>query len=145
MSIRLSIFPLPGAILFPALQLPLHVFEPRYLDGGPDGDLSTTDDNTRNPDWDGGANNGSTIVNRGTAGRTPWTQKLDLNVAWRPAFAQDRLMFKVDVFNVFNSRKAVTVNEFGEDAGGNPQPNIHQSANGWQTPRAVRFMVQYEF
>ena len=94
---------------------------------------------------DGRGNNGYTIVPRGTAGRTPWTQKLDLNVAWRPGFAQDRLMFKVDVFNVFNSRKAVTVNEFGEDAGGNPQPNIHQSANGWQTPRAVRFMVQYEF
>ncbi|MBL4859019.1 LON peptidase substrate-binding domain-containing protein [Qipengyuania huizhouensis] len=30
MSVRLSIFPLPGAILFPALQLPLHIFEPRY-------------------------------------------------------------------------------------------------------------------
>ncbi len=27
---RLSIFPLPGAILFPGLQLPLHMFEPRY-------------------------------------------------------------------------------------------------------------------
>ena len=27
---RLSIFPLPGAILFPELQLPLHIFEPRY-------------------------------------------------------------------------------------------------------------------
>lgn len=27
---RLSIFPLAGAILFPGLQLPLHVFEPRY-------------------------------------------------------------------------------------------------------------------
>ena len=27
---KLSIFPLPGAILFPGLQLPLHVFEPRY-------------------------------------------------------------------------------------------------------------------
>ena len=27
---RVSIFPLPGAILFPGLQLPLHVFEPRY-------------------------------------------------------------------------------------------------------------------
>ena len=27
---RLSIFPLPGAILFPGLLLPLHVFEPRY-------------------------------------------------------------------------------------------------------------------
>jgi uncharacterized protein len=28
--VRVSIFPLPGAILFPGLQLPLHVFEPRY-------------------------------------------------------------------------------------------------------------------
>ena len=28
--VRLSIFPLPGAILFPGLQLPLHIFEPRY-------------------------------------------------------------------------------------------------------------------
>lgn len=27
---RLSIFPLPGAILFPGLYLPLHIFEPRY-------------------------------------------------------------------------------------------------------------------
>ncbi|WP_428027860.1 LON peptidase substrate-binding domain-containing protein [Altererythrobacter sp.] len=30
MSTRLSIFPLPGAVLFPGLQLPLHIFEPRY-------------------------------------------------------------------------------------------------------------------
>ncbi len=27
---RLSVFPLPGAILFPGLQMPLHFFEPRY-------------------------------------------------------------------------------------------------------------------
>jgi Lon protease-like protein len=27
---RLSIFPLPGALLFPRLNLPLHIFEPRY-------------------------------------------------------------------------------------------------------------------
>jgi hypothetical protein len=32
MTKRLSIFPLPGAILFPGLQLPLHIFEPRYRD-----------------------------------------------------------------------------------------------------------------
>lgn len=30
MSTRLSIFPLTGAVLFPGLQLPLHIFEPRY-------------------------------------------------------------------------------------------------------------------
>ena len=27
---RLSIFPLPGVLLFPGLRLPLHIFEPRY-------------------------------------------------------------------------------------------------------------------
>jgi uncharacterized protein len=27
---RISIFPLPGAILFPGMQMPLHIFEPRY-------------------------------------------------------------------------------------------------------------------
>ncbi len=30
MSRRLSIFPLSGAVLFPGMQLPLHIFEPRY-------------------------------------------------------------------------------------------------------------------
>ena len=30
MAKRLSIFPLTGAVLFPGMQLPLHLFEPRY-------------------------------------------------------------------------------------------------------------------
>lgn len=29
-KLRVSLFPLPGAILFPRSQLPLHIFEPRY-------------------------------------------------------------------------------------------------------------------
>jgi uncharacterized protein len=29
-AVRLSIFPLSGVLLFPGLQLPLHIFEPRY-------------------------------------------------------------------------------------------------------------------
>lgn len=29
---RISIFPLSGAIIFPNMQLPLHIFEPRYRD-----------------------------------------------------------------------------------------------------------------
>jgi uncharacterized protein len=29
-TVRLSIFPLPGALLFPGMHLPLHIFEPRY-------------------------------------------------------------------------------------------------------------------
>lgn len=30
MTVRLSIFPLAGALLFPRMHLPLHIFEPRY-------------------------------------------------------------------------------------------------------------------
>ena len=30
--LRVPAFPLPGAILFPRAQLPLHIFEPRYID-----------------------------------------------------------------------------------------------------------------
>ncbi|HEU0067241.1 MAG TPA: LON peptidase substrate-binding domain-containing protein [Sphingomonas sp.] len=30
MTVRLSVFPLPGALLFPRMHLPLHIFEPRY-------------------------------------------------------------------------------------------------------------------
>jgi uncharacterized protein len=30
--VRISLFPLTGAILFPGRQLPLHIFEPRYRD-----------------------------------------------------------------------------------------------------------------
>ena len=40
-TLRVPLFPLPGAILFPRSQLPLHIFEPRYremvrdaIDGG---------------------------------------------------------------------------------------------------------------
>lgn len=82
---------------------------------------------------------------RGTSGRTPWTRTLDLNAQWRPAFADDRLALKVDVFNVFDSQRVTAVNEFGEDSAANWQPNVWQSATGYQTPRSVRFMVQYDF
>jgi len=84
-------------------------------------------------------------VPRGTAGRLPWTKKVDLNLAWTPAFADKKLTFKVDVFNVFNSQDAVNVNEFGEDSGGVWQPNVWKSVTGYQTPRSYRFMVQYDF
>ena len=30
MSQRISVFPLGGALLFPRMHLPLHIFEPRY-------------------------------------------------------------------------------------------------------------------
>jgi len=90
----------------------------------------------------------------------PWTSTLDLNVAYAPSWVEG-LQFKVDVFNVLNSSDAITVNEFGEDAAGNPQAggvygaghpragqrrgNLYGTATDWQEPRWVRLMVQYDF
>ncbi|MDQ2702298.1 MAG: TonB-dependent receptor [Pseudomonadota bacterium] len=95
---------------------------------------------------DGSANNGDTIVPRGTVGRTPWTTTLDLNVNYSPSWMEG-LQFKLDVFNVLNSDKPISVNEIGEDAGGNPATvaNTYRTPTAWQTPRSVRFMVQYDF
>ncbi len=90
--------------------------------------------------------NGTTIVSRGSAGRTPKIYNLDLNVAWRPTFADGRLAFKMDVFNVFNTQKALAVDEFGEDDNGNPLRNsTYMTPTILQAPRSVRFMVQYDF
>jgi len=85
------------------------------------------------------------LTPRGTSGRLPWTKTLNLNLEWKPAFADKKLAFKVDVFNVFNSQEVINVNEYGEDASGNWQPNVWKSPTGYQTPRSVRFMVQYDF
>lgn len=95
---------------------------------------------------DANGNNGDTILPRGTVGRTPWTSTLDLNVAYKPMWAKG-LQFKMDVFNILNSRKVTSVNEIGESAGGDPTPqvNTYLTPTSWQAPRAVRFLVQYDF
>lgn len=93
-----------------------------------------------------GEEGGTTIVPRGTAGRTPDIYNLDLNVAWRPAFADGRLALKMDVFNVFNRQKALAVDESGEDSTGNPLQGVtYLTPTVYQAPRAVRFMVQYNW
>ncbi|KRG70136.1 TonB-dependent receptor [Pseudoxanthomonas dokdonensis] len=83
-------------------------------------------------------------VPRGTAGRLPWTTTLDLNVAWRPSFAEG-LQFKMDVFNVFDTQEVTSVNEIAEDGStGLPQAN-YLVPTSYQAPRTFRFMVQYDF
>ena len=91
-------------------------------------------------------NNGDTVIPRGSVGRTPWTHTLDLNVAYKPSWMEG-LQFKVDVFNVFNADKVISVNEIGEDAGGSPLnvANTYLTPTAFQTPRSVRFLVQYDF
>lgn len=81
---------------------------------------------------------------RGTAGRLPWTNSIDLNVAYFPNWAPG-LKFKVDVFNVFDNQKVTGVTEVAEDGvTGNPV-GTYLVPRSFQAPRSVRFMVQYDF
>ena len=101
--------------------------------------------NTGAPDSTG--NNGSTIIPRGTLGTTPWTQQLDLTVGYRPNWAEG-LQLKFDIFNVLNANHPTALSEVGEDSSGNPyftQLRTYKSPVAWQTPRYVRFSVQYDF
>ena len=93
---------------------------------------------------DGGVDGPAEAVPRGTAGRLPWTNSLDLNVAYAPQWAKG-LQFKVDVFNVFNTQKVTAVSEVAEDGTtGNPLAT-YDLARSTQAPRSMRFMVQYDF
>lgn len=87
----------------------------------------------------------TTIVTRGSAGRTPWIYTVDLNAAYRPAWAEG-LTFKLDVFNAFDGHRALALDEFGEDGANNPLfDTSYMTPTVFQNPRTVRFMVQYEF
>ncbi len=83
-------------------------------------------------------------VPRGTAGRLPWTTNFDLNIAYRPAFAEG-LQFKIDVFNLFDTQKTVAVNEVAEDPVSGLPVETYLAPATLQAPRSVRFMVQYDF
>ncbi len=88
----------------------------------------------------------ATVVRRprGTAGRLPWTNSLDLNVAYTPNWAEG-LTLKMDVFNVLNSRKVTSVNETAEIRATGLANQTYLLPLTWQAPRQVRFMVQYDF
>lgn len=84
------------------------------------------------------------IVPRGTAGRLPWTNQIDLSFAYTPNWAEG-LLFKVDVFNLFNEQEIVAIEEQAEDPStGTPAPT-YQVPRAFQQPRYFRFMLQYDF
>ena len=81
-------------------------------------------------------------VPRGTAGKLPNDVRLDLNVAYKPAFLQG-LMLKADVFNVANRRVAQTVDEVY-----NTNANVSSTYGrviSYTPPRYVRLSAEYNY
>ena len=81
---------------------------------------------------------------RGTSGRLPWTSNIDLNVAYRPNWAEG-LQFKMDIFNVLDSQEVTSVNETAEIRATGLASETYLQPLSFQAPRQFRFMVQYDF
>ncbi|HEY1090916.1 MAG TPA: TonB-dependent receptor plug domain-containing protein [Burkholderiaceae bacterium] len=91
------------------------------------------------------------LVPRGSAGRTPWTGKIDMQLAYKPKWASNKLTLQADVFNLLNSQKPTELNETRDyDQGTGITPPYRLSANylsptSFQAPRYVRLTARYEF
>jgi hypothetical protein len=93
---------------------------------------------------DAGGTGPAEAVPRGTAGRLPWTNSIDLSMAYAPGWA-DGLQVKMDVFNVFNEQEITAVEDRAEDPTTGVPANTYLVPRASQTPRYFRFMVQYDF
>lgn len=87
---------------------------------------------------------GGVLFPRGAGGRTPWIKTFDLAAKYTPAWGREKVVFGVDVFNVFNFQTVTGVYERAELSSGAPDTRYRQ-ARTFQTPRYVRFGVSYTY
>jgi outer membrane receptor for ferrienterochelin and colicin len=80
----------------------------------------------------------------GSHGRYPWIRQLDLAVTYRPDFAQQKLAFSANVFNVLNEQRVTGVFPYSVTAGSTPNP-LYGTATDRQLPRYVRLSVSYDY
>ncbi|MFC5743779.1 TonB-dependent receptor [Dyella tabacisoli] len=81
---------------------------------------------------------------RGTAGSTPWTYTFNVNVAYMPRWADNKLTFKVDALNVFNRQIAQGYIQGYASDRETPSQTYRQELN-YTTPRQVRLSARYDF
>lgn len=91
-----------------------------------------------------GSNGLRSLHQRGDQGRTPWTWTLDLSATYTPRWADGKLKFKVDVYNVFNNGRVVEYVETTEAARDVLNPDYRNHAS-YQTPRSLRFTLRYDY
>ena len=80
----------------------------------------------------------------GSQGRLPWTFQLDLGLTYRPNWADQKLAFSANVFNVLNQQRATYRYPSSEDRPFTPNP-IYRVPLYVQDPRYARLAVTYDF
>ena len=85
------------------------------------------------------------LASRGSFGRTDNRWNLDLNAQYPVEFANNqKVMVSLDVFNLLNNDAVTEVVETGDTDGGAVNPFFNEPVQ-YQSPRAVRLGVRYEF
>ncbi len=119
---RLSIFPLPGALLFPGMHLPLHIFEPRYRALVSDAmarDRRIAMIQPRGPQKDG-ADDKAPLFQMGCVGHIAQVEALDdgrynLVLEGKSRF---RFVRELDVTTPFRQIEAALIDELEDDSFG---------------------------
>ncbi|HOD33434.1 MAG TPA: hypothetical protein PKO12_08145, partial [Holophaga sp.] len=113
-----------------------------YVDTTPLGNWTV--DNYPVLDYGGYGNQILTDFRYGQFGRTPATQNTDIRLEYAMKAGRFQILPSIDIFNVFNSRKATSVvNEYTDRDGA--VWNRWKMENGWQTGRRFRFGVKVRF
>jgi hypothetical protein len=81
------------------------------------------------------------VVPRGTLGRLPWDNRLDMNVAYKPAGIPG-LKLQMDVFNVFNRQAIQNVSEAYNS--GTRISSTYEAPLSLTSPRSVRLMATFD-
>jgi outer membrane receptor protein involved in Fe transport len=84
------------------------------------------------------------LVPRGSMGNTDDITRIDLTAQYNMPLAGGNLTFRVDVFNALNGDGVTEVNETAEQESGSADPNYLVPTH-YQTPRRVRFSVNFKF
>lgn len=83
-------------------------------------------------------------IQRPGSQRNPWTNELDLALAWTPQLGHGRVRLSMQVFNVFDQQKTTQVNVTSQSS---PYTisNTYLLPIGRQTPRTVMFTAAYNY
>jgi hypothetical protein len=91
---------------------------------------------------DGATGEENVLSPRGTKGRLPWEKTLDMNVVYKPHFAQG-LSLRLDVYNVLNDQSVQKVYEaFNSDYA---RVATYEMPSYFTAPRAAKFTVEYNY
>jgi hypothetical protein len=83
-------------------------------------------------------------VPRGSYGRTPWRNELNVNAKYTTQISDAEVSFQIDVFNVLGSNIVTEVIETAESAKNETNPNFLLPSS-FQTPRYVQLSASVRF